>query len=192
MRQLRPVFGIAMIKFIKSILLCTLSCLTLLSCIEDQDFNQYDEIGVTPNLEASILYVEAPESLVNDTNGANIFSRNFNFDAFSSDVFAKRVLDGTITYIVENTTSKELQVTVELLDADDNVLDTEIIPVDPTPYSLQRDVAYGSSGRSIDIIKNTSSIRVTANNLGNTTSTSNEPEPKIILKSSGQFRVEIK
>ncbi|OWW24078.1 hypothetical protein B4Q04_18045 [Zobellia sp. OII3] len=179
-------------KFIKSILLCTLSCLTLLSCIEDQDFNQYDEIGVTPNLEASILYVEAPESLVNDTNGANIFSRNFNFDAFSSDVFAKRVLDGTITYIVENTTSKELQVTVELLDADDNVLDTEIIPVDHTPYSLQRDVAYGSSGRSIDIIKNTSSIRVTANNLGNTTSTSNEPEPKIILKSSGQFRVEIK
>ncbi|SIS83833.1 hypothetical protein SAMN05421766_104282 [Zobellia uliginosa] len=192
MRQLRPVFGIAMIKFIKNILLCTFSCLTLLSCVEDQDFNQYDEIGVTPNLEASILYVEAPESLVNETNGANIFSRNFNFDAFSSDVFAKRVLDGTITYIVENTTSKELQVTIELLDADDNVLDTEIIPVDPTPYSLQRDVAYGSSGRSIDIIKNTSSIRVTANNLGDTSSTSNEPEPKIILKSSGQFRVEIK
>ncbi|WP_231564004.1 hypothetical protein [Zobellia amurskyensis] len=170
-----------------------MSCLTLLSCIEDQDFNQYDEIGVTPTLEASILYVEAPEALVNATSGANVFSRNFNFDAFSSDVFAKRVLDGTITYIVENTSSKALEVTIELLDVDNNVLDVEIIPVDPSPMAmLQRDVAYGSSGRSIDIIKNTSSIRVTANNLGDNTSTSNEPDPKIILKSSGKFRVNVK
>ncbi len=191
MRQLRPVLGITMIKLLKSILLCTVCSLTLFSCIEEQDFNQYDEVGVTPTLEASILYVEAPEDLVNAASGGNVFSRNFNFDAFSSDVFSKRVLDGTITYIVENTTSKELEVTIELLDADGSVLDIEIIPVDPTPSSLQRDVAYGTAGRSIDIIKNTSSIRVTANNLGDTTSTSSEPDPKVILKSSGKFRVEI-
>ncbi|WP_226979467.1 hypothetical protein [Zobellia roscoffensis] len=169
-----------------------MSSLTLLSCIEEQDFNQYDEIGLTPTYEASILYVETPESLVNATTGVNVFSENFNFDAFSSDVFANRVLDGTITYIVENTSSKELEVSIELLDAGGNVLDTEVILVEPTPMAmLQRDIAYGSSGRSIDIIKNTSSIRVTANNLGDTTSTSSEPDSKIVLKSSGKFRVEI-
>ncbi|WP_194524665.1 hypothetical protein [Zobellia roscoffensis] len=181
-----------MIRFFKYTLLCVLSSLTLLSCIEEQDFNQYDEIGLTPTYEASILYVETPESLVNATTGVNVFSENFNFDAFSSDVFSNRVLDGTITYIVENTSSKELEVSIELLDAGGNVLDTEVILVEPTPMAmLQRDIAYGSSGRSIDIIKNTSSIRVTANNLGDTTSTSSEPDPKIVLKSSGKFRVEI-
>ncbi|CAM4265777.1 hypothetical protein ZORO111903_10630 [Zobellia roscoffensis] len=192
MRLLTRIFGFAMIRFFKYTLLCVLSSLTLLSCIEEQDFNQYDEIGLTPTYEASILYVETPESLVNATTGVNVFSENFNFDAFSSDVFSNRVLDGTITYIVENTSSKELEVSIELLDAGGNVLDTEVILVEPTPMAmLQRDIAYGSSGRSIDIIKNTSSIRVTANNLGDTTSTSSEPDPKIVLKSSGKFRVEI-
>ncbi len=192
MRLLTRIFGFAMIRFFKYTLLCVLSSLTLLSCIEEQDFNQYDEIGLTPTYEASILYVETPESLVNATTGVNVFSENFNFDAFSSDVFANRVLDGTITYIVENTSSKELEVSIELLDAGGNVLDTEVILVEPTPMAmLQRDIAYGSSGRSIEIIKNTSSIRVTANNLGDTTSTSSEPDPKIVLKSSGKFRVEI-
>lgn len=192
MRQLRPVYGFAMIRFIKSILLCILSCLTLFSCIEDQDFNQFDEIGVTPTIEASILYVEAPESLVNASTQTNVIDQEFNFDAFSSDVFSKRVLDGTITYIVENTTESELNVSIELLDLDGNVLDTVIIPVAPAPMEMQQiDIAYGNSGRSIDIIKNTSSIRVEATNVSGTQSTSTLAEPKVILKSSGKFRLEI-
>ena len=169
-----------------------LSCLTLFSCIEDQDFNQFDEIGVTPTVEASILYVEAPESLVNASALANVINEDFNFDAFSSDVFSKRVLDGTITYIVENTTESELSVSIELLDVDGNILDTVIIPVEPAPMEMQQiDIAYGSAGRSIDIIKNTSSIRVEAANISGTQSASMAAEPKVILKSSGKFRLEI-
>ncbi|WP_232622933.1 hypothetical protein [Pareuzebyella sediminis] len=165
----------------------------ILSCIEDQDFGQYDEISVTPTVEGSMLYIEAPEYLINQSDPSDVISRNFNFEAFSNDLFAERVIDGTITYIIENTTSKELRVIAELLDDNGNVLDTEILPVDPAPMTeYQRDIFYGSSGKSIDIIKNTSSIRVTATNLGDTTSTSDLPEPKVVLKSSGKFRVRLK
>ncbi len=165
----------------------------MVSCVEDQDFGQYDELRATPTLEASILYIEAPESFINAAGDANVISRNFNFDAFSSDVFAKRVLDGTITYIVENTTSKDqIKVLVELLNADGDVIDVEEIPPVAPGSEYRLDIAYGNSGKNINIIKFTSSIRVTATNEGNSTSTSDLPDPKIILKSSGKFRLNIK
>lgn len=170
-------------------------CLLLLhSCVEEQDFGQYDNLSVTPTLEASMLYVEAPEEMVNSAPSNVVFTQNFNFDAFSYDEFSERVLDGTITYVIENTTSKELNITIEFLDDSGNVLgpaDTFRIPPEPTAV-LQRDVAYGDAGRSIDIIRNTSSIRVSTSNLGDNTSVSTQADPKIIVKSSAKFRVRIK
>ncbi|HET8735187.1 MAG TPA: hypothetical protein VFM69_01180 [Pricia sp.] len=171
------------------VLLC---CASLFSCVEEQDFGQYDELNITPILEASMLYVEAPESLVNDAADAEVISRNFNFDAFTSDLFSERVIDGTITYIAENTTSKQMDFRIEFLDVNGNLLDVEIFAVDPGQV-YQRDIAYGSAGESIEIIKNTSSLRVTATNAtGDTESVSNLPDPKIVLKSSGKFRMRVK
>ncbi|AYN69014.1 hypothetical protein D1013_17315 [Euzebyella marina] len=165
---------------------------TLFSCVEEQDFDQYDEIEVTPTLEASMLYVEAPEDMVNSAPSNVVFTQNFNFDAFSYDAFSERVLDGTITYLVENTTSKTLSITIEFLDDQDNLLgQADNITVDPNSTS-QLDVSYGDAGRSIEIIKNTSSIRVSTTNLGDTTSVSNQPDPKIVVKSSAKFRVQLK
>ncbi|MFC4095015.1 hypothetical protein [Euzebyella saccharophila] len=164
------------------------------SCVEEQDFDQYDDISVTPTYEASMLYVEAPEEMVNQAPSNQVFIQNFNFDAFSYKTFAERVLDGSITYIIENTTSKPLEIMVEFLDDQGNVLGpVERFDIDPAPTAvLQREVAYGDAGRPIDIITNTSSIRVSTTNLGDTTSVSNEDDPKIIVKSSAKFRVRLK
>ncbi len=165
----------------------------LSSCADNLDFNQYDQLEVTPTFEASILYVEVAESVVNDVAAAEFFSKDFNFDAFSSNIFAERVIEGEVTYVVENTTSKEIVITVEFLDENGTILDTEILTVQEVPSSiLQRDIAYGSAGRSIEIIKNLSEIRVSAVNRGDATSISNLESPMITLKSSGKFRVRIK
>ena len=164
-----------------------------ISCTEELDFNQFDDLEATPTYEGGILYLEAEEDLINLISGSDVFSQNFNFDAFSSDIFADRVLDGTITFVVENTTSKELAIIVELLDEGDNVTDTEVFSIQPAPTAIiQREIAYGDSGRSIDIIKTLSTIRVTATNLGDNTSVSNLPDPLITLKSSGKFRLRLK
>ena len=173
--------------------LCVVVFLSILSsCVEDVDFNQFENIAATPTYEAGILYLEAPEDVINLVSGTSVFSQNFNFDAFSSDVFANRVIDGTITYVVENTTSKELEITVEFLDEADTILDTEVFSIDPEPTAIiQREIAYGASGRSIEIIKSLSTIRVVAENLGDNSSTSNLENPLITLKSSGKFRVEL-
>ncbi len=166
---------------------------TFASCVEEIDSTQFDELELTPTLEGSLLYVEASEQVINLVTGNTVFSNDFNFDAFNSDIFAERVIEGTVTYVVENTTSKELEITVEFLDDSDAVLDTEIFTIQPAPTSiLQREIVYGPAGRSIDIITNLSSIRVSAINLGDNTSNSSAPEPMITLKSSGKFTVRVK
>lgn len=107
---------------------------------------------------------------------------------------AQRALDGVITYEVENTTSKQLNITVEFIDISGNVLDTESFSIDPTPTAiLRREIAYGGAyGRSIDIIRNTSGLRVSAENLGDNSSVSNLPDPKIMLRSSAKIRIRLK
>lgn len=164
------------------------------SCTEKQDFDQYDDISVTPTIEGSLLFVETPERIINQIVGISFYSQVFNFDAFSEDFIAERVIDGVVIYEVENTTSKQLNITIDFLDDADNVLDTENFAIDPAPTAvLRREIAYGGTmGRSIDIIRNTSSIRVSAENLGDNTSVSSLPDPKIVLRSSAKLRIRLK
>lgn len=168
--------------------------LLAVSCSEKQNFDQYDDLAIIPTVEASLLYMEAPERVINQLNGLNFIQQTFNFDAFAEDFVAERLVDGLITYELENTTSKPLEILVELLDEEGNVLDAELFssPAAPTAI-LRRDIAYGGLGnRSIDIIRNTSSIRVSATNLGDNSSTSSLPSPMVILRSSASFRIRLR
>ena len=175
-------------------LLVTVFLLTGFACAEKQDFDQYNDLEVTPTAEASILFVESPESLINQSQSGVYYTQDFNFDAFAEEFVSDRVLDGLVIYEVENTTSKQLEITISFLDEGGNVLDTEVFLIDPAPTAiLRREIAYGgTSGRSIDIIKNTSAIRLSAQNLGDTTSVSNLPDPKILFRSSAQIRIRLK
>lgn len=179
----------------KASIFCVLFILIIIgnSCMEEQDFGQYDDLSVIPQFESSIVYIEATEEVINLAPSSSFYSQVFDFNAFSEDVFADRVLDGVITYELENTTSKDLIINLEFLDEANNVLDIESFSINETPSALlRRDVVYGNTGKSLDILINTSRIRVTANNLGDNSSTSSQSEPLIVLKSSGKFSIRIK
>ncbi|MFS4456439.1 hypothetical protein [Maribacter sp. 2304DJ31-5] len=165
----------------------------MVSCSEDLDFNQYDDLEITPTYEASIFFIKTQESLINRINGINFFSQDFNFDAFEEALFADRVLEGSITYELENTTSKDIEITIEFLDAGDTVLDTELFQMTAAPAAvLLREVIYGNAGKDIDILRNTTTIRLSAGNQGDNTSTSGLPDPALILRSSGKFTLRLK
>ena len=163
------------------------------SCSDEQDFDQIDDLDVIPTAEASLLYVEVPEDVINLGSGINFYSQTFNFDAFEEEFFSENVLDGVISYEVENTTSKPLDITIEFLDAGGNVLDIETFTVNAAPTAIiNREITYGTpTGRNLDIIINTTAIRVTGINLGDTTSVSSLPDPTVFLRSSAQFRIRL-
>lgn len=165
----------------------------VISCSERQDFDQLDDLELTPTYETSVFYVKAQESIINRVTGLSFYSQDFNFDAFEEPFFAERVISGVLSYTLENTTSKPVEISLEFLDASDAVLDTERFQMDAAPTStLLRDVAYGTTGKSLDIIRNTSKIRLTAMNFGDNSSTSGLPDPAIVLRSSAKFTLELK
>ncbi len=167
--------------------------LVSIACSDEQNFDQFDDLSVTPTLATSIFYLESDEETINLAGSGNFYSEVFTFEAFNEEFVAERMLDGTITYQVENTTSKEIDITIEFLDAGGNVLDTEAFTIeeDPAPL-LERQIAYGNGGRSLDILRNTTNMRVGGTNRGDGSSTSSQPNPKIILKSSAEFRFRLR
>ncbi|MEO9893386.1 hypothetical protein [Aurantibacter sp.] len=181
-------------KKIGYLLQVLLAMVTLQSCVEDLDFDQFDDLQIEPVIEGSILYVEAPEDIINRAIASNFYSQDFNFDGFSDAFFADRVIDGVVTYLVENTTSKDLNISVDFVDEAGNVLDVEFfnVPAAPPMQQILREIPYGGTGNSLDILINTSAIRVTAENNGDTSSTSDISDAKVTIKSSGKFRLSVK
>ncbi len=163
------------------------------SCAEKQDFDQFEDLEIIPVAESSLLYVETPEQIINEVNGLNFFSQSFNFDAFNEPFVEENIIEGIITYEIENTTSKPLDISFEFLDEFGNSLDLEFFSIEAAPTAvLTREIAYGPTGRSMDIIRNTSAIRVSAINRGDNTSISALPNPAVFLRSSAQFSINLK
>lgn len=178
-------------RIISSIRLLLLFCLfSLLSCSEEQDFDQFDDLSITPAVASSIFSFEAEEDFINSISTVNTFySQTFVFEAFSEQFVAERLIEGTITYDFENTTSKPLNIVVEFLDAGGNVLDFENFNLGAGPGETEvRQVDYGpTAAKPLDILINTASIRVTGRNLGDNTSVSSDANARVTMQSAAEF-----
>jgi hypothetical protein len=165
----------------------------LYSCAEEQNFEQYDDIAFVPEVEAAMLYLETPEEVINEEPGPTFVSVTFDFEAFQEEFVAERLLDGFLIYQLENTTSKPLRFSIEFLNDAGTVLDTETFTLDAAPTAiLNREVAYGPAGKSMDILRNTRTLRINGTNLGDSTSISGEPEPTFVFRSTAKFRIELR
>ena len=176
-------------------LVFTLVFLLLLcnSCSEEQDFDQFDDLSMTPAVASSIFCLEADEAFINTITTVNTFyTQTFIFEAFSEQFVADRLIEGTITYDFENSTSKPLNIIVEFLDEGGMVLDFENFNIAQGPNeTLTRNVEYGPNGKPLDILINTTSIRVTGRNLGDNVSVSPEPDAKVTMRSAAEFIFEL-
>jgi len=116
-------------------LLLSIFVLLTFACSEKQDFSQYDDLSITPTLETSIFFVKVQESIINRVVDVSFFTQDFNFDAFEEAFFSERVLEGLITYELENTTDKPIEIEIQFLDENDALLDTELFTM-PLPHYL--------------------------------------------------------
>lgn len=180
---------LAMKRLCYSILLAISFLFFVASCTEEQDFSQFNDLRANPILASGLFYLESDEETINSAGAlSSFYSREVNFDAFNEQYVAERLLEGVVTYEIDNSTSKELRIIIEFLNDAGQSLDMEIFTVEANlSETVVREVPYGPGGKSIDILTNTSSLRISANNLGNGTSVSLAEDPKIILRSGAQF-----
>ena len=162
------------------------------SCSDELDFDQVDSLEITPTFESSVIFVEATEQIINLIGDPEVFVENFEFEAFSSDVFSNRVIEGELTYVIQNTTSKPFEILIEFLNAEGVTIDMESFNVAAPTSNFMRTVSYGNTGRDLDIIRTLSALKITARNLGDNISVSDIPNSKISLQTSGKFRVRLK
>ena len=164
----------------------------MLSCSDELDFNQAENLEITPTFESSVIFFEATEQIINLIGEPEIFVENFEFDAFSSDIFSNRVIEGELTYVIQNTTSKPFEILIEFLNVEGVTSDFDSFNVAAPTSNFMLTVAYGDTGRDLDIIRTLSALKITARNLGDNISVSNIPNSKISLQTSGKFRVRLK
>ncbi|MEM0931114.1 MAG: hypothetical protein AAGJ12_01525 [Bacteroidota bacterium] len=159
------------------------------SCSEEQDFDQFDDLSITPAIASSIFSVEASEDFINSVSTLSAFyTQTFVFEAFNEQFVAERLLEGNITYDFENSTSKPINIIIEFLDEGGNVLDFESFDIAAGPGEMvSRTVDYGPNGKPLFLLTNTANLRLTGRNLGDNTSVSTEPEAKFIMKSAAEF-----
>lgn len=181
-------------RLLSHILIAVFLTLIFSSCTEKQDFGQIDDLNVTPTVASGIFYLQSDEETINSVGAFNTFySKTVNFDAFNQEFVAERLLEGVIIYEIENTTSKRLDIHIEFLDESGEPLDRETFSIEPDPSEmLIREVFYGPAGKNLDILANTSSLRVTGRNLGDATSVSSQPEPRIVVRSGAEFLFRLK
>ena len=179
----------AMKKLLYSVLWITGLLFCAISCMEEQDFDQIDDLSITPTLATGIFYLESDEETI-DREGAlsSFYDQEVTFEAFNEQFVAERLIEGTITYETENTTSKTLRIIVEFLNEDGSVLDVERFDVEAnSPTVVERTVFYGVGGKNINILIGTTSLRILADNLGNGSSASSNQDPRIIFRSGAEF-----
>lgn len=158
------------------------------SCVEEQDFDQINDLTITPTVATGIFYFESDQNTIDDVGFNNVFyAQTLDFEAFNEPYVAERLLEGVLLYEVENTTNKLLQVTIEFLDANGMVLDTETFNIAAYPSgNFNREVAYPGD-KPLAILTNTTDLRLTAILVGEDTNSIEQVDPKIILRSAGEF-----
>ncbi len=170
-----------------------INCLLLFfSCTEKQDFDQVKDLEIITNVSGPIVYLESTEAFINNTTIPNFLTQNMNFDIFETNFVADRIISGSITFQIENTTSKELALTIDFLDKAGSIIDSEFFLINAAPplVAIRREIFYGPpSERSIEIVKNISGFQLGFVNNSGTTSVSSLPLPKVVIKSMGSFKL---
>lgn len=176
-------------KLLYSIIWVTGLLFCSISCMEEQDFDQIDDLSITPTVTSGIFYLESDEETINSAGAlGSFYDQEVTFEAFNRQYVAERLIEGTITYEIENTTSKPLRIIVEFLNEDERVLDVERFDIEAnSPDLVERVVFYGVGGKNINILTGTSTLRVLADNLGDGSSVSSNENPRIVFRSGAEF-----
>jgi len=157
----------------------------MFSCVESQDFGQYQDLEITPTMPVGLISYEVLETIINKASPGV---------SFNDDIIADRIIEGSISFQIVNTSSKTIEITVSFLGENDNELDKREFRVNRAidePIILDSIVPYNQS-ETHRVIKNISSIRLSVINLGDNASQPNLDDPKIILKSSAEFKIRLK
>ncbi len=118
---------------IKYSFLIIIACLSLFSCVKEVDFDQADDIEISPVMESSLIFFEgqANNFLLNGTEIISIKdSLSINF--FNSEFIVDNLIKADFEFEAINSINKEFQIHVDLIDDAEQLLYTFMVPALPS------------------------------------------------------------
>ncbi|WP_159019286.1 hypothetical protein [Algibacter sp. L3A6] len=132
-----------------------------ISCTEAIDFDQADDIVLTPALEASLVYFDEPASRFVD-NGSTILSiQDFISVAFFNDEFVvDNVEKAEFVFETQNTINRTFELQVDFLDQAGNLQHSLTVREDAAPDNTDTVTTYTEvfEGNSLSALKRTVAI----------------------------------
>lgn len=103
------------------------------SCVKDVDFDQAENLSISPVLESSLIYFnfDAPRFQTNDGTENVVEGDTFEMDIFNDDFARDNLVKAEMFFEVKNSINRRFQAEVQFLDADDQVVHTFTINVIP-------------------------------------------------------------
>lgn len=182
--------------FCHIMLVIALLCSFLASCISDVDFEQAEDLAISPVIESSLLFTEIPGSRFVNSVGSEILSVSdtLTVEIFEDDFVQDNLTRAELFFSITNQIPRAFNATVAFLDVDNLVVHEFDIPVDAAaPDTVETTHTEVFDEVLIDAIKSTKKIAIFLSMLpgsGSTPLTVNSDET-IEIQSKATFFLDV-
>lgn len=178
--------------FIK-VLSLALLFLCSLSCSSDLDFNQANDLKLTPVIEGNLSYFDVPASVFAAYNGpANQWAYDEQeFDVFRDKYFNSYLQRADFHFEISNTINRTFSLSIVLLDADNNALTTMNFNI--PAYSGNSNIITRTEvfeNARLELLKRARKMRFLVV-IGRGTALNSSSVGNLVLRSSGTVYLEI-
>ncbi len=163
------------------------------SCVKDVDFNQADNLVLTPVVASSVVYTDVEASRFSE-NGIElqvVRDSIANIEIFNEQFVIDNLVRTELIFEATNTIDRTFELQVEFLDDNDVLLDSFSFEAQPSPDGNEviSETTEDYVGQRLDALKQTTKMVITLtlfpSNDGSILNA--DSTGRIILKSSGLF-----
>ncbi|OXG06344.1 hypothetical protein BC749_10281 [Flavobacterium araucananum] len=117
------------VNFIKRISKILLLSSVFFSCSSDLDFDQAKDLKLEPVFVANLAYFNVSATQFANSGGGQVVFDEQEFDAFKDKYFRENLVKAELDFEIENTIIRAFTVDVVLLDANNQILETDSYPI---------------------------------------------------------------
>lgn len=176
-------------KLIKKYSLAICCVLCLASCAKEIDFDQADDIDLSPVFESSLIHFSLPANNFDD-NGTEVneVSDYIDINISGNRYFRDNLLKAEFVFEVLNSIDRSFELQIEFLNSANNELHTISFPISPSPNNTDVLTRYTElvEENSLRRIRRTVRLKFTLKMLTGTEINSSTPG-RINLQSKGVF-----
>lgn len=179
------------IKYKIALLLCL--SLVSISCTEDIDFDQAEDLVLTPALEASLIYFDEPANrFFDDGTGVNTIQDFVSVEFFNDEFIVDNLVKAEFVFETKNTINRAFELQVDFLDQSNNVQHTIVVNEDAAPDNTDTTTIFTEvfEGSSLAALKRSVAIVFTLRLLPGEPIDANTPG-RIQYKSYAAFYINI-